>query len=244
MDKPFLHKSLNLFDAISELKLDNLTHAEAVNRILQYAEHDGLRICFNSYIIGYDVNKPTAEPECHLDVSGPLVAKEDVVYGQNFDGELVLKHGSYTEIEPDYIAVYKFQCNDIEYDSVNEPTNFIVPTNIEKKCFYIDRDDLNIFISRMESKPFIDTSSTKNNTQNISDAGYLDPTHRNYSEELHAAINAWLHANSGDDKKYGSSFKKRIENFLKTCKFDLNDTAIKRIATVANSKNNKRNTEK
>lgn len=248
MDKPFLPKILTLTEAIEELQLDEdkFSHYKAVNYLLKYAQYDGLKIHFRADIMGYDINKPITETKQYGDFSNRLMIDEEVSYFEDSSYELLYRNGSYKEGQEDsgFISVFRFQCDDVEYYSVDEAGQFVVSTKIKEENFHIYRNDLKDFISYMEGEGSQDGAHINNEVQYISDAAYLDKDHKNYSEELHAAIDAWLSANSGNDDKYGSSFKSRVEDYLKISPFKLNTTAAKRVAIVANSKNNKRNIEK
>ena len=247
MDKPFLPKTLTFYDAIIELKLvgDDFPYSRAVNYLLKYAQ-DGLKIHFRADIAGYDIKKPITKTKEFAVGTDELMIKEKVSYCEYSDDELIFKYGSYKagQEQPYLVSVFRFQCDAVEYYSVDETEQFVRSANVEEGSFYVYRDDLKSFISHMKNKPSTDKSNIDNKAQFPVNADYLDLNHENYSEELHAAIEAWLYASNENENKYGDSFKKRVEAYLKSKQFDLNGTAIKRLAIVANSNKNKRNKEK
>lgn len=248
MDKPFLPKKLSLSDAITELKLDgdNFSHSRAVNYLLKYAQFDGLKIHFRADITGYDINKSITRTKEYVDDTNDLMIDEDVSYFDYLNDELIFKYGSCQpgQEQAYLISVFRFQCEDVEYYSVDETEQFVVSRNFKEDDFYIFRDDLKNFINHMENRSSSENQNIDAEGPYTSNADYLDPNNKNYSKELHTSIEAWLFANNANESKYGDSFKKRIEEYLKSDQIKLNSTAAKRVAIVANSNENKRNKEK
>jgi len=152
LDKPFLHKRLSLLDASSELKLDNHSHGEAIKRLLQYAQYDGLKIHIYSEIIGYDVKKPLTQTIGPMGEDSHVMIDEDVSYIKSSDDSIIFTSGSYdiNQDEPRYISVFTFLQNNIEYYSVNESEQFIYSTKIKEDNFHIYREDLQEFILSMK----------------------------------------------------------------------------------------------
>jgi hypothetical protein len=70
---------------------------------------------------------------------------------------------------------------------------------------------------------------------------YLNPNHDFYSKELAIAVRAWvaLFADGSFEKGYKTP-RQHIESWLRAGKFDLDDNAEQRIATLVNPKTSKK----
>lgn len=167
VDKPFLHKELSFKDAALELNLDNISHAEAVKRILQYAQFDGLIIYLKSNISGYNINNPVTEITNHHGDIDRVMIDGNVNHLISSGNNITLSSGRYiSNIEGQgHISVSVFQENKIKYYPVNESEEYIEPAIIQEESFVIYREDIRDFITRTDHPPNLQPLK-ENNIQN------------------------------------------------------------------------------
>ena len=166
MTKPLPPKQLSLEDAFIDLNLNNLTHPEAIVRLLRYAQHDGLKIYINAKLDGYEVSKPI---DAVRDESGEvtrLLIDGDAVFVEPSISPILYKSGSYDYIEGGNfsISVFSFMQSELEYYSVDETSMFVESCSVNEGAFYILREDLLEFIDAAEKDIVLKSFKEKKTT--------------------------------------------------------------------------------